>query len=91
MLDILRQEASFGIDGVQNVMLLRDGIWFQTEMNGVKDVIAALHKEGLMTGVSVSFVEIHKTSAVSLRLFEVETQDGGGQIGLVDDGDGLVG
>ena len=58
-------------------MLLRDGQWFKSEISGVKDVLAALHKEGLMTGTSASFVEIHKTSAVSFRLFEVETQHRG--------------
>ena len=77
LLGILRQEASLGMDRVKNIMLLRDGQWFKSEINGVKDAIAALHKEGLMTGTSASFVEIHKTSAVSLRLFEVETQQGG--------------
>ena len=77
LLDILRQEASLGMDRVENIMLLRDGRWFKSEISGVKDAIAALHKEGLMTGASASFVEIHKTSAVSFRLFEVETQQGG--------------
>ena len=77
LLDILRQENSLGIDRVANIMLLRDGQWFKSEINGVKDAIAALHREGLMTGTSASFVEIHKTSAVSFRLFEVETQQGG--------------
>ena len=77
LLDILRQETSLGIDRIENIMLLRDGQWFKSEINGVKDAIAALQKEGLMTGTSASFVEIHKTSAVSFRLFEVKTQQGG--------------
>ena len=77
LLDILRQEASLGVDKVENIMLLRDGQWFKSEIRGVKDVLASLHKDGLMTGTSASFVEIHKTSAVSFRLFEVETRHGG--------------
>ncbi len=77
LFDILRQEASLGMDRVENIVLLRDGQWFKSEINGVKDALVALHKEGLMTGTSASFVEIHKTSAVSFRLFEVETQQGG--------------
>ena len=77
LLDILRQETSLGIDRVENIMLLRDGQWFRSEINGVKDAIATLQVEGLMKGTSVSFVEIPKTSAVSFRLFEVETQHGG--------------
>ena len=77
LLDILRQETSLGIDEVESIMLLRDGQLFKSEINGVKDAIATLHNEGLMKGTSVSFVEIHKTSAVSFRLFEVETQHGG--------------
>jgi hypothetical protein len=78
LLDILRQETSLGIDEVENIMLLRDGQWFKSEINGVKDAIATLHNEGLMKGTSVSFVEIPKTSAVSFRLFEVEAGHGGG-------------
>ena len=77
LLDILRQEASLGVDRVENIMLLRDGQWFKSEISGVKDVLASLHKQGLMTGTSASFVEIHKASAVSFRFFEVETQHGG--------------
>ena len=79
LLDILRQETSLGIDEVENIMLLRDGQLFRSEINGVKDAIATLHDEGLMNGRSVSFVEIPKTSAVSFRLFEVETQHGGNE------------
>ena len=78
LLEILRQETSLGIGEVENIMLLRDGRWFKSEINGVKDAIAALHNEGLMKGASVSFVEIPKTSAVSFRLFEVEAAHGGG-------------
>ena len=77
LLDILRQETSLGIDEVENIMLIRDGQLFRSEISGVKDAIATLHNEGLMKGASVSFVEIPKTSAVSFRLFEVETQYGG--------------
>ena len=77
LLDILRQEASLGMDEMENILLLRDGQWFKSEINGVKDVFVALHREGLMTGTSASFVEIHKTSAVSFRLFEVEMRRGG--------------
>ena len=77
LLGILRQEAFLGVDMVENIMLLRDGQWFKSEISGVKDVLSSLHKEGLMTATSASFVEIHKTSAVSFRLFEVETQHGG--------------
>ena len=76
LLDILRQETSLGIDEVENIMLLRDGRWFKSEINGIKDAIATLHSEGLMKGTSVSFVEIPKTSALSFRLFDVETQNG---------------
>lgn len=76
LLDVLRQETSFGIHGVENIMLLRDGRWFKSEIDGVKDAITALHKEGFMRGTSASFVEIHKTSAASLRLFEVKPQQG---------------
>ena len=77
LFDILQQEASLGMDGVENILLLRDGQWFKSEMDGVKDAIVALRREGLMKGTSASFAEIHKTSAVSFRLFEVEAQHEG--------------
>ena len=77
LLDILRQETSLGIEEVENIMLLRDGRLFTSEINGLKDAIATLHNEGLLKGASVSFVEIPKASAVSFRLFDVEALPGG--------------
>ena len=77
LLDILRQETSLGIEEVKDIMLLRDGRLFKSEINGVKDAIATLHHEGYMKGASASFVEIPKTSAVSFRLFDVEALPGG--------------
>ena len=77
LLDTLGQETSLGIEEVENIMLLRDGRLFKSEIGGVKDAIATLHNEGLMKGASVSFVEIPKTSAVSFRLFYVEALPGG--------------
>ena len=77
LLDILRQENSLGIDEVENILLLRDGRWFRSEISGVKDAVSTLHNEGLMKGTSVTFVEIPKTSAVSFRLFEVAMQSSG--------------
>ncbi len=80
LLDILKQEASSGTGQmVEKVMMIRDGRWFKSEMTGVKDAITTLHQEGLMRETSISFVEIHKTSAVPFRLFEIEPLRGGGE------------
>ena len=72
LLNILRQETSLGIHDVENILLLRDGRLFRSEIIGVKEAIATLHNEGLIRRASVSFAEIPKTSAASIRLFEVE-------------------
>lgn len=78
ILDVLRQEALLGIKTIQSIVVQRDGRLYSSEMNGVKEAIEILKKEGLMSGMaSVNFVEIHKKSVISFRLFDVDTDPKG--------------
>jgi hypothetical protein len=72
--EILRQEVLFG--SARTVVVQRDGRFCGQEIQGIKEACAALRKEGVLSSdAAVSFVEIPKHCAASLRLFDVE-QDG---------------
>lgn len=78
ILEVLREEAGLGRKNIKRIVVQRDGRLFATEITGIKDAIATLISEGVLApDVSVNFIEIPKKSAVSLRLFDINTRPGG--------------
>lgn len=81
LLDLLREEAALGRQGVQSIVIQRDGRLFVTEMNGMKEAVETLKKEGVLDAkVSLNFVEIAKSSMASFRLFDLKSRPDGGHI-----------
>ena len=77
MLEVLRQEVGLGRTVIRTIVIQRDGRLFAPEIAGIKDAIETLKKEGLLLAeLSLNFIEIPKKSAVSLRLFDIETHPG---------------
>jgi hypothetical protein len=73
LLDVLRQELLLGMRSIRHVVIQRDGRIYASEVNGIRDAIETLKKECQLTAdAAATFVEIHKTSAVPFRLFDVE-------------------
>ncbi len=78
ILKVLREEPLLAMKGIQTIVVQRDGTSFTSEMIGAKEAIDTLKKEGhLQAEVAVQFVEIHKTSAVPFRLFDVDRRPDG--------------
>jgi len=68
---ILSQEVLVG--SASTIVVQRDGRFCGQEIQGIKEACAALHKEGVLSSdTAVSFVEIPKHCAASLRLFDIE-------------------
>jgi hypothetical protein len=78
LLDLLREEATLGRAIVRTIVIQRDGRLFASEIKGIREAIEILKKEGtLPDDVSLNFVEIHKRSVASVRIFEIESRPGG--------------
>lgn len=74
LLDVLRQELGQGLifNRVKSVVVHRDGRYCGQEVKGIQDALATLQKESsLPSDYTVTFIEIHKRSAISVRLFDV--------------------
>lgn len=74
----LREEGHLGRGDIKTIVVQRDGRLYTPEIRGIKEAIAILKKEGVLPdSVTVTFVEISKSSPAPLRLFEREIRSGG--------------
>jgi argonaute-like protein implicated in RNA metabolism and viral defense len=79
--DILRKEAAARHDVIRNVVLHRDGKAFPEELAGAREAISELKGvDGIAENLTLTVLEIQKTSPAPLRLFEVTNISGEGQI-----------
>jgi hypothetical protein len=79
--EVLRQDPVLPMRPIQNIVIQRDGLLFTDEMNGAKEAVEMLKKEGKLPSTAVlNFVEIHKKSVISFRLFDVDTRPGGWEV-----------
>lgn len=77
--DILQKEAEARQDVIRNVVLHRDGKLFPEELAGANDAIREVRGvDGIADDVSLTSLEIQKTSPAPLRLFEVTNVNGEG-------------
>jgi hypothetical protein len=77
ILKILREDALLGMKPIANILFQRDGTLFVSEMNGVREAIEMLIRDSsLSQAATVTFVEIHKKSAIPFRVFDVDTRPG---------------
>jgi hypothetical protein len=91
----LRQDLKDGLTVPRTLVVRRDGRVFESEWLGFEDAIKTLIGEGLLPqDISIGAVEVHKNSALGLRL--VEEKNGkieNARIGswfALDDTDGIV-
>ncbi len=77
--ETLKQEiCELGRRDINTIVIQRDGRLFDSEIRGIKEAIAALVRDGLLPAtVSLNLIEIHKKSAVPLRLFDVDLRSDG--------------
>lgn len=95
VVDNLRQDLQDGSAVPRSLILRRDGRVFQSEWLGFEDAVRTLISEGILPrDVLIGAVEVHKNSALGLRL--VEEQNGkiaNARIGSwfsIDQSDGIV-
>jgi len=78
ILKVLREDPLLALKGVHKIVIQRDGRIFVSEISGVKEAVDILKQQGsLPVTATVDFVEIHKTSRVPFRMFDVDTDPGG--------------
>ena len=69
--DLISLEASHLEQGLANILIMRDGRLFEQEQRGIHDAMKRLVDEGLVDPIATAtLVEVHKTSAVPVRLFD---------------------
>ncbi len=79
ILKILREDPLLSMKDIKNIVIQRDGRLFSSERFGIIEAVDTLKKERrLAAAADLNFVEIHKNSAASLRLFDVDRHPGGG-------------
>jgi hypothetical protein len=72
LIEILREEFSFGQKIINSIVFHRDGRFFDTEIRGIKAAIKILQSECAFSGeVNVNFAEIAKSSPAPIRFFGV--------------------
>lgn len=75
---VLHDDPTIPMKGITTIMIQRDGRIYPTEMNGIKETINDLKKEGILPNFKqINFVEIHKKSLIPFRIFDVEMRPGG--------------
>jgi hypothetical protein len=76
--DILQKELKSAEEPVNHIVVHRDGIAFDTEVAGIKRAINELKQEGTLSeNVTLTILEIAKSSMVDLRLFEITKRPSG--------------
>lgn len=74
--DILQEEMDVSQDLIINIVIHRDGRFFQSEIDAIEEVIRELKQVGVLSAdLKITFLEIHKKSEAPFRLFDVIKQD----------------
>jgi argonaute-like protein implicated in RNA metabolism and viral defense len=74
-MEVLRAEGQF--EELQTIVLHRDGRLWPCERDGARRAVERLKSEGVLPAdATLTMLELSKTSPVSLRLFEVNSQNG---------------
>lgn len=77
LIDILTKEAAARSDVIRHVVLHRDGKAFPEELMGAREAIREVRGvDGIADDLSLTALEIQKTSPAPLRLFEVTNVNG---------------
>ena len=72
LIKILTKEAEQTAYPLLHIVIHRDGRIYECEIEGAKQAIAALKKEGILPeGAALTILEISKSAPASLRLFDV--------------------
>jgi hypothetical protein len=75
--DYLRKELADNRHKVHDIAIHRDGRLYPGEIQGIKDALDKLAREGLVErDFDCNFLEIKKTSRIPLRMFESSTPQG---------------
>lgn len=73
---LVASEAAHLERGVRDVLILRDGRLYEEEIRGITQAMRRLGNElGIAGNPNATLLEIHKTSSMSLRLFDVFSVD----------------
>jgi len=73
---ILQEEMDFTQDLIINIVIHRDGRFFQSEIDAIEEVIKELKQVSVLPAeLKITFLEIHKKSEIPFRLFDVIEQD----------------
>lgn len=68
----LFEEMEYAQNEVRNIVFQRDGRFFESERDGIKEAVEHLKSTNVLPRtVGVTFLEIHKKSQAPFRLFEV--------------------
>jgi hypothetical protein len=71
---LLFEEMEYSQNEVSNIIFQRDGRFYESERDGIKEAVEHLKSTGVLPRtIGVTFLEIHKKSQVPFRLFEVAT------------------
>lgn len=74
---LIASEASHLDRGLQNILIMRDGRLYEEEIRGVQRAFRRLGGDLSLGGSpAATLLEIHKTSSMSLRLFDIFSADG---------------
>jgi hypothetical protein len=75
LVETLRKELQSHTEQPKTIVLHRDGRTYSSELEGAREAIDQLKREGLLhPDATITVVEISKSAPVSLRLFEVTEQ-----------------
>ncbi len=70
--DLVSAEASHIESPIQNIMIHRDGRLFADEQSGIHDAIEKLRNDRVLDhSAELTIIEIHKTSSLPFRLFDI--------------------
>ncbi|MDZ4878138.1 MAG: hypothetical protein CLLPBCKN_007573 [Chroococcidiopsis cubana SAG 39.79] len=72
LIEILTKEVEQAAYPLLHIVIHRDGRIYECEIEGAKQAIAALKKQGILSeGAALTILEISKSAPASLRLFDV--------------------
>lgn len=75
---ILIEEMDHSLDILENIVLQRDGKFFEEEIAAIEEAVTEMKQIGSVPQtLKITFLEIHKKSEAPFRLFEVNKQDFG--------------
>lgn len=75
---ILIEEMDNSLDILENIVLQRDGKFFEEEIAAIEEAVMEMKQIGSVPqNLKITFLEIHKKSEAPFRFFEVNKQDFG--------------